>query len=108
MTINVRTTPTGYVKVVVLDGTLNADTFGKPLPNYTLEDAIPVAGDELFGKVRWRNRNNLDELKGKSIMLQIHVREGELYALRFLYQVGLSMLYRGKEVRPARWTNSSE
>ena len=76
------------VKVVVLDGTLNSDTFGKPIPNYTLEDAIPITGNELFGKVRWSNRNNLDELKGKSIMLQVHVRDGELYAMRFQYQVG--------------------
>ena len=89
LSVNTRTTPTGYVKVVVLDGTLNADTFGEPLPNYTLEDAIPITGDELFGKVRWNNRDNLDELKGKAIILQVHVRDGELYALRFQYQVGL-------------------
>ena len=88
LSVNVCTTPTGYVKVVVLDGTLNSDTFGKPIPNYTLEDAIPITGNELFGKVRWSNRNNLDELKGKSIMLQVHVRDGELYAMRFQYQVG--------------------
>ena len=104
LTMNVRTTPTGYVKVAVLDATTNADTFGKPLPDYTLEDAIPVTGDEIFGRARWRNRNNLDELKGKPIMLEVHVREGELYALRFPYQVGLQN-YRqsGKVLLPARW-----
>ncbi|MCD4669300.1 MAG: hypothetical protein K8S14_02515 [Actinomycetia bacterium] len=106
LTMNVRTTPTGHVKVAVLDGTLNADTFGEPLPNYTLEDAIPVSGDEIFGKACWRNRNNLDELKGRSIMLQVHVCEGELYALRFPYQVGLAMRYSGKEALPARWINN--
>lgn len=87
LNINFRTTSTGHIKVAVLDGTQKADTFGKPLPNYTLEDAIPATGDELFGKISWKNRNNLDELKGKPIMLQVQVREGELYALRFPYQL---------------------
>ena len=36
LTINVRTTPSGHVKVAVLD------TNFKPLPNYTLEDSIPI------------------------------------------------------------------
>jgi len=104
LTMNVRTTPTGYVKVVVLDATPNADTFGKPLPNYTFEDAIPVTGDEIFGRAQWRNRNNLDELKGKPIMLEVHVREGELYALRFPYQVGLQNYRKaGKVLLPTRW-----
>ncbi|MCK4591072.1 MAG: hypothetical protein KAT86_04905, partial [Candidatus Latescibacteria bacterium] len=88
LTMNVRTTPSGYVKVAVLDATLDKAQFGKPLPNYTLEDAIPVTGDELFGKVRWRERDSLDELKGRPVMLEVHVREGELYALRFSYDEG--------------------
>ena len=37
--------------------------------------------------VRWRKRNNLDELKNKPVILEVNVREGELYALRFSYQV---------------------
>ena len=83
LTVNTRTAPSGHVKVAVLD------TSHKPLPNYTLEDAIPVTGDALAGTVRWRERKNLDELKGKSVLLEVHVREGELYALRFPYRVHL-------------------
>ena len=82
MTINARTTPSGDVKVAVLD-----EASANPIPNYTLEDSIPITGDHLFGKVRWRNRENLDELKGKPVLIEIHVREGELYALRFTHQV---------------------
>jgi hypothetical protein len=37
--------------------------------------------------VRWRNRDNLDELKGKPVLIEVRVREGELYALRFTHQV---------------------
>ncbi len=83
LTVNARTAPSGHVKVAVLD------TSHKPLPNYTMEDAIPVRGDELCGIVRWRDRKNLDELKGKSVILEVQVREGELFALRFGYRVHL-------------------
>jgi len=84
MTANMRTVPTGYVKVEVLD---NA-TY-EPIPNYTLEDAVPLSGDELSGTIRWRQRANLDELKGKHVILDVHVREGALYAMRFGYGVHL-------------------
>ena len=83
LTVNARTAPSGHVKVAVLDCSF------EPLPNYTIEDAVPITGDELFGNVRWRDRENLDELKGKSVILEVQVREGELYALRFPYQVHL-------------------
>jgi hypothetical protein len=75
--LNVRTNRSGYVKVQVLD----ARTFD-PIPHYTLDDAIPITGDHLFAKARWRKRNNLAELKGRPVVLEVHVREGELYALR--------------------------
>ena len=82
LTVNARTTPSGYVKAVLLDHA----TY-EPIPNYTLEDAIALTGDELFGKLRWRERDNLDELKGKLVVLELHVREADLFALRFGYRV---------------------
>jgi hypothetical protein len=84
MTANMRTTPTGCVKVELLD----AATY-EPIPNYTLEDAVPLSGDELSGTIRWRERANLDELKGKHVIVDVHVREGSLYAMRFGYGVHL-------------------
>jgi len=81
LTVNARTTPSGHVRVAVLDRTF------KPLPNYTIEDAIPITGDELFAKVRWRERSNMDELKDKPVILEVRVREGELYALRLSHRV---------------------
>jgi len=82
MTINVRTNASGHVKVAVLD-----EGSGKPIPNFTFEDSIAVTGDHLFAKVRWRDRENLDELKGKPVLVEVRVREGSLYALRFAHQV---------------------
>lgn len=82
MTVNVRTNPSGHLKVAILD-----EGSGKPIPNFTFEDSIPITGDHLFGKVRWKNRENLDELKGKPVLIEVRVREGSLYALRFTHQV---------------------
>ena len=77
LTLNVRTSRNGYVKVQVLD----AVTF-EPLPHYTLEEAIPITGDHLFAKAQWQDRDNIAEFKGRPVMLEVHVREGELYSLR--------------------------
>lgn len=82
MTINVRTNASGNVKVAVLD-----EANDKPIPGFALEDSVPITGDHLFAKVRWRDRENLDELKGKRVLIEVRVREGELYALRFTHQV---------------------
>jgi len=81
LTLNVRTNRSGYVKVQVLDGA----TF-EPLPHYTLDEAIPITGDHLFAKAQWKDRDNIAELKGRPILLEAHVREGELYALRLPYK----------------------
>ncbi len=77
LTLNVRTNRAGSVKVQVLDPV----TF-EPMPHYTLDDAIPINGDHLFAKAQWRDRHDLAELKGRPVILEVHVREGELYALR--------------------------
>jgi len=81
LTLNVRTNRSGYVKVQVLD----AVTF-EPMPHYTLADAIPITGDHLFAKAQWKDRDNIAELKGRPVIVEVHVREGELYALRLAYK----------------------
>ena len=82
VTINARTAPSGQVRVAVLD-----EKTLVPLPHYSLEDAVPITGDELFGKVCWREREDLSELQHRPVVLEVQVREGELYALRFVHQM---------------------
>jgi len=81
ITLNVRTTRSGFAKVQVLD----AGNF-QPIPGYTLADAVPVTGDYLFAKARWKEHDNIAELKGKPIILDVQVREGELYAVRLPFK----------------------
>ncbi len=55
-----------------------------------------MIGDQLSGKVRSRERGKLDELRGKSVILEVQVCERELYALRFSYQSHLGEHLRGR------------
>ena len=85
VTINVRTAPTGAARVAVLDH----ETL-EPLPRYSLAECVPIIGDAVSGRVRWQEREDLDELKDRPVILEVQVREGELYALRFSYRMALS------------------
>ncbi len=79
---NVRTAPTGEARAALLDyRTL------EPLPHYTLDECVPINGDAVAGVVRWQEREDLEELKGRPVILEVKVREGELYSLRFDYRM---------------------
>lgn len=82
MSMNVRTAPTGGARVAVLD----YQTM-EPIPHYALDDCVELYGDEVSGVVRWKERDNLNELKERPVILEVEVREGELYALRFPYRM---------------------
>lgn len=87
LTLNVRTTKHTAVRVQLLDG----DT-GEPLPGYTLDEAIPINGDQLFARPRWQARQDLSELIGKPVRIEVQMREAELFAIRIPCQ-----LYIGTE-----------
>ena len=82
LTINVRTAPSGEARVAVLD----RETL-QPVPGYSMEECVPTQGDVVAGVVRWQERENLDELKDRPVILEVQVREGELYSLRFNYRM---------------------
>ena len=82
MTMNVRTAPTGEARVAVLD----YETL-EPLPRYSLEECVPIQGDAVAGNVRWQERDSLDELQDRPVILEVQMREGELYSLRFDYRM---------------------
>ena len=92
LTLNTRTLPTGEVKLQALD----PDGY-EPIPGFTLEECVPITGDHLAAPVRWRERDGLGELKGKPVLLEVHVREGELYALRCDYRPYYAAYKEGQE-----------
>jgi hypothetical protein len=48
LSLNLHTTKHTAVRFQLLDG-----DNGQPLRGYTLDEAIPVSGDQLFAQVRW-------------------------------------------------------
>ena len=82
-----RTTKHTAVRVQILDG-----DSGEPIPGYTLDEAIPISGDQLFAQPRWQEQPDLSALVGKPIRIEIAMREAELFAIRIPCQ-----LYIGTE-----------
>jgi hypothetical protein len=85
MSLNVRTTAHTAVRVEMLDG----ETM-EPIPEYTLEEAIPITGDHLFAEPRWKERCDLSGLVGKPVRVRVHMREAELFAIRLDCQAHFS------------------
>jgi len=92
LTLNTHTLPTGQVRVQALD-----PEGYEPIPGFTLEECLPVTGDHLAAPVRWQERGGLGGLKGRPVLLEVHVREGELYAMRFDYRPYYAVYRDGRE-----------
>lgn len=82
MSVNVRTTEHTAIRVQLLDG----DT-AQPIPGFTWEEAVPISGDHLFARPCWQERDDLAELAGRPIRIEIAMREAELFAIRLEGQV---------------------
>lgn len=87
ISLNLRTTRHTAVRVQILDG----DT-AEPLPGYTLAEAMPLSGDQLFAKPMWQEHQDLSALVGKPVRIEVLMREAELFAIRIPCQ-----LYIGTE-----------
>ena len=77
MSINVRTTAHTAIRVQMLDGET-----AEPIPGYTWEETIPISGDHLFARPRWKERSDISELVDRPVRIEIAMREAELFAIR--------------------------
>ena len=76
ITINFRA-PLGKVLVQI------SDPDRKPIPGYSFEDCIPLAGDELAARPRWKEREDASKLIGEHVRLEFKLFQAELYAVRW-------------------------
>ncbi len=60
---------------------LQAD--GTPHPGYDLATAPVLTGDEIANVVTWTGKDNVSELKGKPVTVRFHLKNADLYSLRF-------------------------
>lgn len=58
------------------------DESGRAIEGYTLADAVPVHGDNLQHEIRWKNRADLAEQKGRPIRLAFRMDNTRLYSYR--------------------------
>ncbi len=56
---------------------------GSPIPGYSLAECVEMTGDRTEQIVKWREKNNLNNLSGKSIRLKFAMKDADLYSLRF-------------------------
>ncbi len=77
LTLNVSTSAVGGVRVEI------QDPAGKPIPGYTLGDAIEIWGDELERVVAWKAGPDVSKLAGKPVRLRFVMKDADLYAIRF-------------------------
>jgi hypothetical protein len=69
----------GELRVELLD---EAD---RPLAGYAAADCQVVRSDSLRHVIRWKRGVNLDELRGKSVKVRFTLRDGALYAFKFVH-----------------------
>jgi hypothetical protein len=75
--INFATSAAGGVRVEIQDAN------GEPVPGFTLDDAVPVIGNEIERVVAWKRGADLSGLAGKPVRLRFVMRDADLYAMRF-------------------------
>ena len=68
----------GQVKAEILDPDGN-----RPLPGFGAEDCIPAVVDSIDEPVRWKEKEDLSELRGRSVRIRLSILQGELYAFWF-------------------------
>jgi hypothetical protein len=56
---------------------------GSALPDYGLEDCLPLVGDEIEGAVRWRHGRDLGTLTGQKVRVRYVLKDADLYSMRF-------------------------
>lgn len=55
---------------------------GNPIPGFSLDECVPLQGDEVAWIPRWKEGRTLGALSGRMIRLEIELRRACLYAVR--------------------------
>jgi hypothetical protein len=77
LSLNFATSAAGGIRIEIQDAA------GKPLPGFTLADAVETIGNEIDRTVRWKSGSDISTLAGKPIRLRLVMRDARLYALQF-------------------------
>jgi hypothetical protein len=75
--INARTSGAGSVEIELRER-------GKPVDGCAFDDFVPFRGDEVWATCRWKGREDLKELRGKSLELAVRLRSAKIFGYRFV------------------------
>ena len=73
----------GWLKVEIQDPDY------RPLPGYSLADAVAVVGNSTCKPVMWTNGDTVDKLVGQTVRLRFVMRDMKLYAFQFSRPAGV-------------------
>ncbi|MCC6445321.1 MAG: hypothetical protein IT210_17910 [Armatimonadetes bacterium] len=74
--LNYATSAVGSVRVEI------QDEQREPIPGYTLEEAVPLFGDELDAPYRWKSGDDIASLAGRPVRFRFVLKDADIYALR--------------------------
>ena len=76
-----------HVNVDSWRGTVRAELIdaddGRPLAGYTMDECLPVVVDEVDAVLRWKEKEDLSELEGRTVRIRFSLLNAELYAFWF-------------------------
>ena len=75
--INYSTSAAGEIRIEV------QDERGKPIPGFTMDDAVSVIGNEIKRVVSWKENKNVEKLSSRPVRLRIYMKDADLYSLKF-------------------------
>jgi len=75
--LNFATSAAGSIKVEL------QDVSGLPIPGFSLEDAVEMAGDQIKNAVRWKSQKQLESLMGQPVRMRVVMKDADLYSFQF-------------------------
>ena len=80
--INARTTRSGSIEVELWEP--DSLRTAKPIPGYSFAECIPFHGDGKWEPLKWKGKNDLSELKGKTIQMRIRLSSAKIFGYRLV------------------------
>lgn len=75
--LNFSTSAGGSIRIEIQDAA------GNPIPEFSLDNAIPLIGDSIATNCSWKNAPSLASLENKPIRLRFVMQDADIYSLRF-------------------------
>lgn len=77
LSINYASSAAGEIRVEI------QDEYGQAIPGFTLDQCVPVFGDELDRAINWDGDRTLSSLNGIPVRLRITLKDADLYSFKF-------------------------